>query len=59
MGIGLRTDVVELDDVAALEAALNGALTGDLLLSLAMTTGLNDVRDNLTVNQLTMWESAG
>lgn len=30
MGIGLRTDVVELDDVAALKAALNGALTGDL-----------------------------
>lgn len=59
MGIGLRTDVVELDDVAALEAALNGALTGDLLLSLAMTIGLNDVRDKLTVNQLTMWESAG
>lgn len=59
MGIGLRTDVVELNDVAALEAALNGALTGDLLLSLAMTTGLNDVRDKLTVNQLTMWESAG
>jgi hypothetical protein len=30
MGIGLGTDVVELDNVAALEATLNGALTGDL-----------------------------
>jgi hypothetical protein len=30
MGIGVGPDVVELDNVAALEAALNGALTGDL-----------------------------
>ena len=30
MRVLLRADVVQLDDVAALEAALNGALTGDL-----------------------------
>lgn len=59
MGIGLRTDVVELDDVAALEATLDGALAGDLFLLLAMIAVLNDVKDKLTVNQLTMWESAG
>jgi hypothetical protein len=44
MGIGLRTDVVELDDVAALEAALNGARTGDLLLLLVMLAIFNSVK---------------
>lgn len=30
VGVLLGSDVVQLDDVAALVAALNGALTGDL-----------------------------
>lgn len=41
MGIGLRTDVVELDNVAALETALNGALAGDLRPLLAMLASYN------------------
>ena len=32
MIIGLGTNVVELDDVAALETALNRAVTGDLFI---------------------------
>ena len=34
MIIGLGTNVVELDDVAALETALNRAVTGDLFIFL-------------------------
>lgn len=30
VGVVLRSDVVQLDDVAALVAALDGALAGDL-----------------------------
>lgn len=59
MGIGFRTDVVELDNVAALEATLNGALTGDLSIVVSDNCRIYRCYIKLTVNQLTMWESTG
>jgi hypothetical protein len=61
MRVLLRADVVQLDDVAALEAALNGALTGDLgsnQYAILRTMPKKSVLFR-TVSQLTWWESAG
>lgn len=54
-------DVVELDDVTALVAALERALARDLLLPISIRpcAYLPEQLSVLTVSQLTWWESAG
>lgn len=64
MGVLLGSDVVQLDHVAALEAALERALAGDLkgVESVSRTGDLGPVGlgwGGHTVSQLTWWESAG
>lgn len=55
------TDVVELDDVTALAAALERTLARDLLLpiSIWLCASLLEQVYIHTVSQLTWWESAG
>jgi hypothetical protein len=65
VGVLLGSDVVHLDDVAALEAALNRALAGDLRDVESVSVQLGDVARSgwegvdHTVSQLTWWESTG
>lgn len=64
MGVLLGSDVVHLDHVTALEAALDGALAGDLkgVKSVSGTGYISPVGlgwGGHTVSQLTWWESAG
>lgn len=57
VGVLQGADVVELDNVTALAAALDGAVTGDLYCGLirdhAIIGGKQHGRNRLTVNQLT------
>lgn len=63
VGVLLRSNVVQLNDVAALGAALNGALTGDLEAGSVSNAvdglWLMGSRIRHTVSQLTWWESTG
>lgn len=59
----LGADVVHLVDVAALGAALDGALAGHLFLVWRLVVwsqgGKRGSKKKLTVSQMTLWESAG
>jgi hypothetical protein len=54
----LGADVVQLNDVTALVAALDGALTGDLEVVSSSLSCCFEIGRH-TVNQLTWWESTG